>query len=376
MRAVGVDPGTGSFDVVAVEDGRVVSSRSIPTDRVAREPELLVELVLSLDADVIVAPSGYGVPVTRGDEVLDARRFALEVLLLSSESDVNRGVSGGEFGVLVYDALAKTVEALLERARSKTIFIPSVILLPTVPWWRKINKIDMGTADKLASAYLAVYELQEREGGFEKVNAVVAELGFGYNAAVAVRRGLIVDGVGGTMASTGVITAGCLDLEVVAGAGCWSRWDILKGGLAELGAISLEKAGSEVLEAYAENVAKDVAKALVSTPEAEIVVVTGRHARVEEVRKLLQEKLRDVQVVELRGLPGAGSVKEAAQGYALLGLDLAGGLEERLASRMRIDEACGTVADHLIHPRAAELKRRIRESYSSTVAKPRFCHSI
>ncbi|MEM4631985.1 MAG: hypothetical protein QXS13_05930, partial [Acidilobaceae archaeon] len=67
------------------------------------------------------------------------------------------------------------------------------------------------------------------------------------------------------------------------------------------------------------------------------------------------------------------SIKEAAQGYALLGLDIAGGLEEKLAYRMKITEACGTVVDHLIHPRAARLKERVKTSYIETVSKPRFC---
>lgn len=374
VKAIGIDPGTGSFDVVVVEDGKVVGSRSFPTESVAKNPESLIEYVLSIDdVDVIVAPSGYGVPLTWGSEVVNARRFALEVLLLSSESLLDQGVREGEFGVLVYDALVKVVEALLARVKHKVLFIPSVILLPTVPRWRKLNKIDMGTADKLASAYLSVYEFSEREGGLEKVNLVVAELGFGYNAAIAIRMGLVVDGVGGTTASGGVLTAGCLDAEVVAGAGCWNRWDSLRGGLAELSGPSLEDVDDEIIEAYAESVAKDVMRALVSAPEAEVVVATGRYARSRRVLKMVQEKLKDVQVVGLRGLPGAGDVKEAAQGYALLGLDVMGGLEERLAHRMKISEACGTVADYLVHPRAARLKERARASYAETVSKPRFC---
>ncbi|MEM4842038.1 MAG: DUF1464 family protein [Acidilobaceae archaeon] len=373
MRAVGIDPGTGSFDVVVIEDGKAVDFKSFPTEDVAKNPESLFKYVLSIEADVIVAPSGYGVPLTWGNEVVDARRFALEILLLSSENEMSQGVKEGEFGVLVYDALVKVVEALLTGARHKTLFIPSVILLPTVPWRRKLNKIDMGTADKLASAYLSVYEFSEREGGLEKVNLVVAELGFGYSATIAVRRGLIVDGVGGTVASGGILTAGCLDAEVVAGAGCWNRWDSLKGGLVELSGPALEDANDEIIETYAENVAKDVMRVLVSVPEAEVVVVTGRYARNRRVLKIIQEKLKDVQIVRLKGLPGAGSIKEAAQGYALLGLDIAGGLEEKLAYRMKITEACGTVVDHLIHPRAARLKERVKTSYIETVSKPRFC---
>ncbi|MEM4876796.1 MAG: DUF1464 family protein, partial [Sulfolobales archaeon] len=70
MRVLGVDPGTKSFDLVLVEDGRVLWEYSIDTATVAFRPDVLIDVISRLDIDYIVAPSGYGVPITFGDEVI------------------------------------------------------------------------------------------------------------------------------------------------------------------------------------------------------------------------------------------------------------------------------------------------------------------
>ncbi len=383
MRVVGVDPGTRSFDVILLEDGRVVSEHSFDTVVVARSPRLLSDLIKSMDADLIVAPSGYGVPVTWGFEVVDARRFALELLLLSKPSDLDFD----HIGVYVYRALVDVVDSLVREFPAKTIFIPSVILLPTVPWFRKINKVDMGTVDKLASTVLAVYEYSVRESlDYNSVSIIVVEAGYGYTGVVSVNRGLVVDGIGGTTACIGPLTAGALDLEVVAGVGRWSRWSIFRGGLVDVVGVaglhditSMAEGGGEkaraALEAYFECVAKDVRRALVSTPKAEVVVATGRNARLPELKKAIEERT-GLEVVTVKGLPGVGSAKEAAQGYAMIGDGLVGGFFKDVVEHMRIKDACGTVADYIVHPEALNYKERIRNLYRELVVKPVFCNNL
>jgi predicted butyrate kinase (DUF1464 family) len=383
LRVAGIDPGTRSFDVVVLEDGRVVSEHSFDTLTIARSPERLIDLVKSIDVDVIVAPSGYGVPVTWGRDVVDARRFALELLLLSKPSDMGFD----DPGVNVYKALAEIVVELLRGLPDRTLFIPSVILLPTVPWFRKVNKIDMGTADKLASTVLAVHQYSLKESlDYGSVNLVVVETGYGYTGVISVKEGLVVDGIGGTSACIGPLTAGALDLEVVAGVGKWDRWSILRGGLVDMvGVIDIYelvvamKSGDErarvAFEAYVECIVKDVSRALISTPKAEVVVVTGRNARIPELREAMRERL-GLEVVTVEGLPGAGKAKESAQGYAMIGDGIAGGVFRDIVDHMRIEDACGTVADYIIHPGALGLRDRIRDLYRRLVVKPKFCNNL
>ncbi|MCG2867689.1 MAG: DUF1464 family protein, partial [Vulcanisaeta sp.] len=83
-RVLGVDPGTKTFDIVVVDDGVVKAEKSLETSMIAKDPNVLIDAIKSFEIDYIAAPSGYGAPVTRGDEVIDPRRFAVEVLLLST----------------------------------------------------------------------------------------------------------------------------------------------------------------------------------------------------------------------------------------------------------------------------------------------------
>jgi predicted butyrate kinase (DUF1464 family) len=385
VRVLGIDPGTRSFDVVIIEDGVVVAEKSFTTSVIADKPELLLDYVESQSVDYVTAPSGYGVPVTRGDEVEFPRRFAVEVLLLSSEEDLERGVKSGERGVWVYKALARIVEKLTVKYESRVIFIPSVILLPTVPWYRKINRVDMGTADKLASTVLAVHGFSLSECvDYDSVDLILAELGYGYYAVVSVSRGKIVDGTGGTVASTGTLTAGALDLEVVAHGESWDRWDVFRGGIfhytgvydLELFAKAYER-GEEpyasLFKHYAESLAKDAARALISSPRARVVVLSGRYSRIKLLRELLEEALRDVEVREAKVLQGARISKESAQGYALIGSGLAGGDFRELIEHVEIPRACGTVVDYLFHPKLLEFKRRVQRAYTESVISPKLC---
>ncbi|MFN4045921.1 MAG: DUF1464 family protein, partial [Acidilobaceae archaeon] len=247
------------------------------------------------------------------------------------------------------------------------------------------NKVDMGTVDKLASTFLAVHETSEKENvDYDKVDIIVAELGYGYIASIAVKQGRIVDGVGGTYASTGTLTSGALDAELVAGVGSWKRWDIFHGGLLEaLGAVDMEsivrgyERGEEpyqsYLEAYIEGIAKDVKRALTSTPKARILVITGRHGKNETIIKRLKELLSELDARNLEGLKGASKSKEAAQGYAAVGEGIVGARFRELVDHMGIKDACGTTVDYIVHPRARGFVERVKKAYIETVSNPKLC---
>lgn len=388
VRVAGIDPGTKTFDVVVVEDGEVVFERSIETVGIARDPRALIDALEDLAVDYVVGPSGYGVPITFGNEVLDPRRFAVEVLLLSTDEDIKSGAEVGEAGIWVYDALAKAVTYLVNRYGSRAMFIPSVIQLQTIPWYRKINKVDMGTVDKLASAFLAVYGESTRESkDLSDVNVIVVEMGYGYVGTMAVKGGKVVDAVGGTCASAGTLTAGAMDLEVVVGAKRWNRWDVFHGGVFWISntfeledLIKAYKNSEEPLASlyllFIEGVAKDIARAMASVPNVDKVVLTGRYGRNEDVVKHLAELMGNVGLVVARGLKGASISKEAGQGYAAIGEGVVGGRFAEVVNHMGIREARGTVVDYVLHQAAKGFRERVIRAYKSLVKNPKLCEKL
>lgn len=385
VRVAGIDPGTKTFDIIVLEDGSVKVEESLDTFSIAKEPRILIEAIDRLEPEYIVAPSGYGVPITFGDNIRDAERFSTEIILLSTSDAIRAGAEAGEVGIWVYDAIVKTVSHLVKNYKERVVFLPAVIHLRTVPRYRKINKIDMGTVDKLASAFLAVYEMSERLGkDFREINIVVTELGFGYAASIAIERGLVVDGIGGSYASIGTLTAGALDLEVVVGVGMWSRWDVFYGGVFH-GAKTFDletivrgyEAGEEpytsMFSAFIEGVAKDIARMRISSPKADTIVLTGRHSRNTTVLQHLRELFKDLNVTTLRGLKGVAKAKEAAQGYAAIGEGIVGGYFRDLVKHMDIEGACGTSVDYIIHARAQNFVERVRRAYIETVYRFNLC---
>lgn len=384
VRALGIDPGTGSFDLVVVEDGRVVDEASVSTPEVARRPETLIEAIEDFgDVDLIAGPSGYGVPLTFNREILDPRRFALEVLLLTREEDIAAGMCSGELGMAVYDALAKVVVELWARGLN-VCYIPSVILLPTVPNHRKVNKLDMGTADKMSVAVLGIID-QARELGIEYKDAsfVLVEIGFGYNAVIGVEGGRIVDGLGGTLVHNGFLTAGVLDAEIAVMGREWVRSDVFHGGVADMcGTYSMEEVMREYLsgeepyatafKAFIDGIVKAVAAVRTSLKKPKEILLSGRYSRIKILEEILEKELgKYAPVRRIKGLEGVRNAKEAAQGYAAVAEGIAGGVFCNLIKHIGIYDARGTVLDWVYHPRMLKAKKKLRKTYSETVLNPK-----
>ena len=103
----------------------------------------------------------------------------------------------------------------LARSTLPVVLTPGVIHLATVPPQRKVNRVDLGTADKVCVAVLAIAEQARRFARKpSKVSLVLLELGGAFSAAIAVAGGTIVDGAGGTSGPLGFRAAGALDGEV------------------------------------------------------------------------------------------------------------------------------------------------------------------
>jgi len=355
MRVVGIDPGTVSIDVCALDDGRVTLDTSLPTTEALAGASAFVGLLTDLGPVALIAgPSGYGLPVTAARDATDDE---LRLAYLAADGE------GGGIGGL--RALARQ----LGRSGLPVVFTPGVIHLPTVPAHRKVNRVDMGTADKVCAAALAIAEQSELAGGaVHEVSLVLLELGGAFTAALAVEGGQIVDGVGGTAGPLGVRAAGALDGEVAFLAGRVDKQLLFGGGGAAIRGEQRSMAPEALAEprtaqervawdAYVESAVKGVATMLVSVPAPREIVLSGRMARVPRVREVLAERLaRLAPGTPVRTLAGFARVaKEAAQGAALIADGLAGGRHEPLVRTLGIREASGTVLDHLhvISPTAA-----------------------
>ncbi|MET1125002.1 MAG: DUF1464 family protein [Archaeoglobaceae archaeon] len=360
VRALGIDPGTKSMDLCGLEDGKVVFERSLETVEVAENPEILIEAIGEFEADLIAAPSGYGVEVRRLDSIPLERLedWYYTYILMTSREEIEKAVEKGFVGANIYRAMARTIVEM-RRRNLPAVFIPGVVNLPTVPLHRKLNKVDMGTADKMAVTVLAVYDQSRRlKLNYGEVSLVLVEMGFGYNAVISVEGGRIVDGFGGTtMLGPGFLTMGYADQEVVQLAKNWEKADIFVGGCASIaGVSSLEEFVEErdgkarvAWEAMFEGVEKAVAASPVKPRE---ILLSGRLTRFREVRKELEDRLsKYAEVRKLGTLEGAKITKETAQGYAVVADGLAGGKFSDLIDWMRIREAKGTCYDYIFHPK-------------------------
>jgi predicted butyrate kinase (DUF1464 family) len=189
---------------------------------------------------------------------------------------------------------------------------------------------------------------------------ILLELGGAFSAAIAVERGQIVDGLGGSSGPIGITAPGALDGEVAYLMGKMTKFRLFEGGAASIAGedgtdLDWLTAPSTPLAktawfAFMEGAVKAVAMLLVSAPSAREVVISGRVAAFDRVREDLARRLSTVAphlaIHPLRGY--ARVAKQGAQGAALVADGLAGGREADLVSILGIQRAAGTVLDHLV----------------------------
>ena len=356
-RVVGVDPGTVSIDVCGLDDGQLFLDRSFPTSQALADPAGFVALLADAGPlDLVVGPSGYGLPLTR---VQDATEEDLRLAFLAAP-----GEPGGIGGL-------RTLVRELARSPLPVLLTPGVVHLPTVQEFRKVNRVDMGTADKVCAAALAIDEQARRFARpLAKVSLVLVELGGAFTAAVAVAGGRIVDGVGGSSGPLGLRAAGALDSEVAYLAGEVSKELLFGGGATAIAgwdpaAVPLERLDRPVTkreqlawEALVEGAVKMATALATSVSSLKEFVLSGRLARIESVQHAIRQRLGPL--APTRVLEGFAQVaKEGAQGAALLADGLAGGGRRGLVETLALREARGTVLDHLVVVSPAQARRRL-----------------
>src|SRR5438034_9161730 len=198
---IGTDRGTVSMAACGLKDGRLFRVRSVLTAEAIADPARFVGVLEAAGPlDCVVGPTGYGLPLTRAHEATE-EDFRLAFLAAEGEP-------GGIGGL-------RTLARALARSALPVLFTPGVIHLPSVPAHRKVNRVDMGTAEKVCAAALAIDEQARRIGrAVREVSFVLLELGGAFTAALAVADGKIVAGVGGSAGPLGFRGPGALAGEV------------------------------------------------------------------------------------------------------------------------------------------------------------------
>ncbi len=333
LRVAGADPGTSSLDLLVLEDGAVALQQRFTPEEIHADPGIVVRWLEEHGPfDLVAGPSGYGVPLVAACNCTEEHR-RLMALVRPDDTDAD-GVAG--FSRLLLALCASSLPV---------VFLPGVVHLPTVPGHRKLNRIDLGTPDKLCVAALA---LALRGGGLD-YRACVVELGSAFTACVVISGGEIVDGAGGTSGPIGWGSGGAWDGELAYLLSPLSKRDLFTGGVGGLADSALAQS------ALCEGLLKAVAGLLAVTPCDEIVL----SGRLLEMRPDVADAVagglgRLRPVVRLESLPGAW-VKHSAQGAGVLADGLGGGRWAELVRRMRLREARGSVLEGVTHPGRSRL---------------------
>jgi len=342
VRIIGIDPGTGSFDFFGMDGEEVILDTTVPVPEVAANPTVLVDTVRSaFPLDMIVGPSGYGMPVT---PIRDITERELTMMVPDDKS------------IPLYDGIRMVIRLMKEKG-FPVYFTPGVIHLPTVPDYRKANKLDMGTADKVCCAALAIRDQAELYGiDFGNTSFILAEVGYAFNAVIGVDKGKIVDGLGGTSGGPGFITLGNMDSELAVRLGKFPGVVLFSGGALDMSGKEdltpeeLAKGQDKYSAAWnmmLESIAKGVVAMMVSVQKPREILLSGRLSRIPEIAEALAVKLSPfgkVRTLERR----ASVAKEAAEGAYIIGEGLSGGEYKGIVDCLELRRARGTMYDYVL----------------------------
>ncbi len=314
MKVLAIDPGSLSTGIIVASEKGLEDYVEIESEKLSREPEKLLNIIESHAPNLVVAPSGYGLPPV-DLRSLDQAELAAATLVRADDPGVS------ELRYVSY--FLKRLKTL----RMPVIGIPGVANLAGVPSSRKINRIDLGTADKVALTVLAamIHSKEDRET-LRRSSFIVIELG-AFTAAVAVKGGKIIDGIGGTLFPIGIISSGGWDGEVVVAIGrrIYKR-DLFSGGLRDIcGSIDIEIIRNKCpdgYERYLDDIAKTISMLQTSIKRERWhdpvkIYMSGRGA----VKAIIEDlwKYYEIEAEILRNYYKDG-IKKPAEGAALYGL--------------------------------------------------------
>lgn len=350
-RVLGIDPGSKSWDFFGLEDDKIILDTSLPTKELISDPQKALTIINSVkDIDLMVAPSGFGLPLKDVHELTEQDIFF--TLLKFDQKEKNKLVGLGE------------VLRLIKTQKIAGIIVPGVKHLPTVPRHQKINKIDMGTADKICTAVTGIRDQIERfKISPEDTNFIMVEIGYGFTAVLAIENGQIIDGIGGSNIM-GFRACGSLDGELAYLIKTIHKKNIYKGGVAYISGYSnlslkeitlLAKKDNQTklaLKAYLSSVKKAVfgiSSSFTSKDKIKEVLLAGRGSDLVYFREKMIRGLKDVAPV--RTMKSFSQIsKRAAQGAAFIANGILGGRFEPIIDNLKIKEASGSILDDIFIP--------------------------
>ncbi len=350
-RVLGIDPGSKSWDFFGLEDDKIILDTSLPTKELISDPQKALTIINSVkDIDLMVAPSGFGLPLKDVHELTEQDIFF--TLLKFDQKEKNKLVGLGE------------VLRLIKAQKIAGIIVPGVKHLPTVPRHQKINKIDMGTADKICTAVTGIRDQIERfKISPEDTNFIMVEIGYGFTAVLAIEDGQIIDGIGGSNIM-GFRACGSLDGELAYLIKTIHKENIYKGGVAYISGYSnlslkeitlLAKKDNQTklaLKAYLSSVKKAVfgiSSSFTSKDKIKEVLLAGRGSDLVYFREKMIRGLKDVAPV--RTMKSFSQIsKRAAQGAAFIANGILGGRFEPIIDNLKIKEASGSILDDIFIP--------------------------
>lgn len=330
MRVVGIDPGTYSFDIFGMEDNRkIIVDETVKSEDVLENPYILMGKVEGLGAlDIIIGPSGWGIPLKSIKDMLEGD--VGRMIPLDTKVAVNEGI--------------KNVLLEMKKKEMPVYFTPGVVHLETVPAYRKWNKFDMGTADKVCCVALGIKDQSERLGiSFKETSFIYVEIGYGFTAITAVEQGKIIDGIGGTNGSIGFLACGGMDAEIAIRLKPPLTQEIVfRQGVRDFVGENIEPQDlvdfKEAMTLLGESVEKDVASMLVSAPRPREVILSGRLMEHEFIKRELENRLgKYAPVARVKKI--STIAKEAACGAYIIGEGLLGGKYHKLVENMEVGNA-------------------------------------
>ena len=351
MRVIGIDPGSKSWDFFGLENDKIILDTSIPTNELIREPQKAIAIIKSVEnIDLITAPSGFGLPLKKVKDLSEKDIFF--TLLKFEQQEKNKLIGLGK------------ILRLIKAENIPGVIVPGVKHLPTVPKYRKINKIDMGTADKLCTAVTGIRDQIDRFNiAPEKSNFIMVEIGYGFTAVLAIENGQIIDGIGGSNIM-GFRACGSLDGELAYLIKNIKKKNIYKGGVAYISGYSNMSLKEITLLAEKDDQIKTALKAYISSVKKAVfgisssfsskekiseILLAGRGAELKYLREKIVNALNEIAPARLMK-SYSQIAKHGAQGAAFIANGILGGEFQPIIDNLKIKEASGSILDYIYVP--------------------------